>query len=410
MRRHIESKGTRIPFVWGNLQATHEWFEVLRRLGSGLELDNESLTWIEDLMVEDPDQRPDAWELTTKIRDAASSRDFIGQCCAKDDGTEDAQSSANSEECRSDRMEELVPLAPGIDDKPFRPYLEPYLEPSSQHSVEEWLDFSHSFVPNEPSQETLTSEIDSSCNERNIDEGVEYEIEQDSDGEETNSGSHEYNIAPESSGSETTPHASTLVPQSPQDLPLGPQTVVGEDIAGESSGSETTPHASPLVPQSPQELPLGSQTDVGEDLKLLPMNPVLEFPELPSPATSVPSERLSRPIEDTSAQTVAQNVDSKVDLEQGLSGASADSVGSISAAVRTPDQIRTASGLSQRRTRTPKLRRVDHSVSNDLRLAHKLSEATNLAKSFEAEDKGKGRVREMGDIYISDDRSRINVT
>ena len=105
---------------------------------------------------------------------------------------------------------------------------------------------------------------------------------------------------------------------------------------------------------------------------------------------------------------------------RSLSGASVGSVESISAIIRTPDQIRSANGLGQRGSATPPLRRVDRSVSSDLRLAHKKSEAKNLAKPFEAEaepdlpipssstydptkDKGKGRVRDMADIYVCDD-------
>ncbi|MCJ1468147.1 hypothetical protein MMC07_006775 [Pseudocyphellaria aurata] len=99
---------------------------------------------------------------------------------------------------------------------------------------------------------------------------------------------------------------------------------------------------------------------------------------------------------------------------RSLSGASVGSVESISAIIRTPDQTRSASGLSQRGSGTPPLRRVDRSVSSDLRLAHKKSEAKNLAKPFEAEpdlpipssstydptkDKGKGRVRGMADVF-----------
>ena len=111
---------------------------------------------------------------------------------------------------------------------------------------------------------------------------------------------------------------------------------------------------------------------------------------------------------------------------RSLSGASASasarsvgSVESINAIIRTPDQIiRSASGLSQRGSGTPPLRRSDRSVSGDLRVAHGKSEAKNVAKAYVAQaepdisipssstydpikDKGKTRVRDMADVYVS---------
>ena len=105
---------------------------------------------------------------------------------------------------------------------------------------------------------------------------------------------------------------------------------------------------------------------------------------------------------------------------RSLSGASDRSVESINAIIRTPEQMRSASGLSNRSSGTPPLRRVDRSVSGDLRGANRKSEAKQRAKDAEAEqelaipssstsipeadpssNKGKGRVRDMADVYVS---------
>ena len=112
---------------------------------------------------------------------------------------------------------------------------------------------------------------------------------------------------------------------------------------------------------------------------------------------------------------------------RSLSGASIRSGESINAIIRTPEQFRSASALSNQ-SGTPPLRRVDtRSVSGDLRAASKRGEAENLAKPAESEaepapaptppafslatpssstydpvkDKGKSRVKEMADIYVS---------
>ena len=90
---------------------------------------------------------------------------------------------------------------------------------------------------------------------------------------------------------------------------------------------------------------------------------------------------------------------------RSFSGASIKSGDSINAIIRTPDQVRSASGLSYRSSGTPPLRRVDRSVSGDLR-------AKSLARPSEAEpqvfassssydptkDKGKDK---MADVYVS---------
>ncbi len=88
---------------------------------------------------------------------------------------------------------------------------------------------------------------------------------------------------------------------------------------------------------------------------------------------------------------------------------------SIHAIIRTPDQVRSSSGQSLRSSGTPPLRRVDRSVSGDLRGASLKSDAKRRAKMAEAEpaiaipssskydpltDKGKSR-GDMADVYVS---------
>ncbi|KAL8949587.1 MAG: hypothetical protein Q9222_004314, partial [Ikaeria aurantiellina] len=104
---------------------------------------------------------------------------------------------------------------------------------------------------------------------------------------------------------------------------------------------------------------------------------------------------------------------------RSLSGASNRSIESINAIIRTPpEQIRSASGMSNRSSGTPPLRRSDRSISSDLRGANRKSEAKKRAKQPEAEEEiaipvppsttddsaknsGKSRVREMADVYVS---------
>ena len=112
---------------------------------------------------------------------------------------------------------------------------------------------------------------------------------------------------------------------------------------------------------------------------------------------------------------------------RSFSGASNHSVESINAFIRTPpEQMRSASGMSNRSSGTPPLRRVDRSVSSDLRGANRKSEANRRAKQPEAPpaqvdpsisvplpvpstsptndsttDRSKGRVKGMADVFVS---------
>ena len=108
---------------------------------------------------------------------------------------------------------------------------------------------------------------------------------------------------------------------------------------------------------------------------------------------------------------------------RSISGASIRSGDSINAIIRTPEQIRSASGLSNVTSNTPPLRRVDRSVSSDLRAASKRDEANSTRKDPKiaevesqtelgfgipssstydpVKDKGKARAGEMADVYVS---------
>ena len=124
---------------------------------------------------------------------------------------------------------------------------------------------------------------------------------------------------------------------------------------------------------------------------------------------------------------VSDGVKQRESEHRSVSGASIRSGESINAIIRTPEQFRSVSALSNR-SGTPPLRRVDtRSVSGDLRAASKRGEAAKPAESeAEAEpapapapapafslatpssstydpvkDKGKSRVKEMADIYVS---------
>lgn len=95
---------------------------------------------------------------------------------------------------------------------------------------------------------------------------------------------------------------------------------------------------------------------------------------------------------------------------RSFSGASIRSGESINAIIRTPPGTRSTTG-------TPPLRRTDRSVSGDLREANRKSRAKKRDNSSEAreaepvpssskiydptKDKGKGKVRDMADVYVS---------
>ena len=117
--------------------------------------------------------------------------------------------------------------------------------------------------------------------------------------------------------------------------------------------------------------------------------------------------------------------DRQHDRERVSSPMSIRSDSSIHAIIRTPDQVRSASGQSFRSSGTPPLRRVDRSASQDLRGASKLSKAKGRAKASEVDpeldinipssstydprtDKGKHRA-DMADVYVSFPHDERNV-
>ena len=130
----------------------------------------------------------------------------------------------------------------------------------------------------------------------------------------------------------------------------------------------------------------------------------LSWPAVNEEEHIVDLERSRSRTKDNSRQSVI-SPSGEAPKPRSFSGASIRSTESINAIIRTPDQIRSASGLSYHSSGTPPLRRVDRSVSGDLR-------AKSLAKQSEpapqtiassstydpTKDKGKDR---MADVYVS---------
>ena len=95
----------------------------------------------------------------------------------------------------------------------------------------------------------------------------------------------------------------------------------------------------------------------------------------------------------------------EVPKPRSFSGASIRSTESINAIIRTPDQMRSASGLSYHSSGTPPLRRVDRSISGDLRAKSLAKQSEPAPKTIASsstydptKDKGKDR---MADVYVS---------
>lgn len=137
LHEFLETHGTRHPYVWGNSQATNQWFEEIRRLNIGPESDNEPLIWIKDMTQSSPNNRPSSAALTCQIRSAAALGHFIGHCCALDDDTEDYSSppqSSHSEEQADIHLDDMPPELE-LGPKPFGSLV----GSSRQSSIERWL-------------------------------------------------------------------------------------------------------------------------------------------------------------------------------------------------------------------------------------------------------------------------------
>ena len=228
MRKFIEENGTRHPCVWGNAQATNQWFEQLRQGGKGPESDNEPLTWIKELTQLNPKNRPLSWTLANQIRDSSSMGGFIGRCCAADDENEYYPSPPSSN--HSDEMGQIHLDEMQLEENPIGPIV----RASTKSSVESWLYSDESFVPEAPLQRLDTSSgeereapydiIEDECTQTGvlhdppspsestasrctiIDQCEGYDIIEDESDEEREkeNGGHGYEITEDSSGSDLT--------------------------------------------------------------------------------------------------------------------------------------------------------------------------------------------------------------
>jgi ankyrin repeat protein len=86
MRSFFDKKGTKVRNFWGNLEAISIWIAKFREQG-GKEFGNAPLGWIEMMLQEDSDRRPDARYLRDLIVDSRpeeqSSTTLYGSCCSE---------------------------------------------------------------------------------------------------------------------------------------------------------------------------------------------------------------------------------------------------------------------------------------------------------------------------------------
>ncbi|KAL9596405.1 MAG: hypothetical protein Q9179_004629 [Wetmoreana sp. 5 TL-2023] len=230
----------------------------------------------------------------------------------------------------------------------------------------------------------------------------------------------------------------TITEYSPEESPLHKKTREVSDVGAPEHGTKAarrsgTPQAISKRRSRARSPPTGhgeSPVSTDELISRLP------WPAVDEEKHSVGRERSGSQGTELRPSSRQSNISSLVSGQpkqreyerRSLSGASNRSIESINAIIRTPpDQMRSASGMSNRSSGTPPLRRVDRSVSGDLRgaNANRKSDAKKGAKdakgakgASEAErehqltttatphdsNKGKSsksRVKEMADIYVS---------
>lgn len=161
MRRHLQRHGTGNEHIWNNLAGTHEWFEVLRRR-PGADYDNEPLTWVKDLLQNDPINRPDASSLSRVIAQAAQGI-FQGHCCAGDD--EDWESSITYDEW--DHLDMVNEQIGNLDVALEMDAVDPAELSEASHkssSIEAWLantdDVANDASVTQPGSENLPYEVE----------------------------------------------------------------------------------------------------------------------------------------------------------------------------------------------------------------------------------------------------------
>ena len=215
----------------------------------------------------------------------------------------------------------------------------------------------------------------------------------------------------------------TITEYSPEESPLNKKSRDLSDVGVPEHGvktlrrSETPQGFSQHRIKSPQGREAQNSTMISTDELLSRMS----WPAVDEDNHAVDLDRsISR---NTSSERRASGHQSNVSLmsadpsrhhegeKRSFSGASIRSGESIHAIIRSPN------GLSTKSSSTPPLRRVDRSISGDLRGASKRGEARKLAKQADAAlesqtvassstydpviDKGKARIIPMTDVYVS---------
>ena len=223
----------------------------------------------------------------------------------------------------------------------------------------------------------------------------------------------------------------TITEYSPEESPLHKKNRHLSDVGSPDRGVKTARRSG--TPQAIQKRRASSPA-AGHVKGMISTDDVisrLSWPEVDEEKHSVDMERSRSRGPEQRPTSHQSNISSLVSgppkqreyERRSLSGASNRSIESINAIIRTPpDQMRSASGMSNRSSGTPPLRRTDRSVSGDLRGAKRKSEAKKRAKPAEAEDEippppppsstthesakdaSKSRVREMADVFVSADR------
>ena len=223
------------------------------------------------------------------------------------------------------------------------------------------------------------------------------------------------------------PRLDTITEHSPEESPLHKKSRALSDVGSPERGIKSLRRS-----RSPKSLSRSRVRSPGtpdnDPSKLVTSNdldPRLSWPTMDEDRHSIDLERSRSRNTDKRMPSHLSEVSTPImslpkQDQRNTSGGSAHSTESINAIIRTPppDQMRSASGMSYRSSGTPPLRRSDRSVSSDLRLANKKSEAKSLGKRTAADlqdvdnipssstydpvtDKGKSRVKDMADVYVS---------
>ena len=226
------------------------------------------------------------------------------------------------------------------------------------------------------------------------------------------------------------PRLDTITEYSPEESPLHKKSRPISDVGSPERGVKSLRRSrSPRSLSRPRiKSPGVPDTDPSKMVTSTDLDSRLSWPTVDEDKHSVDLERSrSRNTDKRRASRLSEVSTPVMTLpkpeQRSASGKSDQSIESINAIIRTPpEQVRSASGMSYRSSGTPPLRRSDRSVSSDLRLASKKSDAKSLGKKGKVADlnnnddvdnvassstydpvtdKGKTRLRDMADVYVS---------